>query len=195
MINIINPIDLFDIKKPITDVMVPGIVPNKYFVSSYGNIFSINKDTNKFELMGYNKNSPYAKVTLRMTDGSRKTIYVYKLIAMAFYPIDGMQSMNANFIDGNRLNLKASNLEWVTRDKQLAYARSKRDIEHSVTNTDFTVDTIHTICKLIQAGISNTNILKSIGMEATPTNLKKIQRIAKGDTWKHISKDYNFPNR
>jgi hypothetical protein len=57
-----------------------------------------------------------------------KTYKVHKLVCMAFHPIEGKENYDdykdfqANHIDGNTLNNRADNLEWVTKSENMKHA-------------------------------------------------------------------------
>jgi hypothetical protein len=53
-------------------------------------------------------------------DGVEKTWLVSRLIALAFYPISDM-SLTVNHKDGNTLNNRADNLEWLTIKENIQY--------------------------------------------------------------------------
>lgn len=47
-------------------------------------------------------------------DGKRHRYSVHRLILENFKPVENMDKMQVNHIDGNKWNNKLSNLEWVT---------------------------------------------------------------------------------
>jgi len=116
---------------------------------------------------------------------ARRTTYVHRLVAEAFLGQPPNADMNANHIDGDKTNARASNLEWVTPSGNTRHAWSKR-LTHALrgrTNgmskmTDETVremrrlrptTTIHALAR--QFGVSR------------PT----VKRIVSGRGWKHVS--------
>lgn len=48
---------------------------------------------------------------------------------------------------------------------------------------------------MIIEGFTYANILIHLNRPVNHNNIQKIVKIKNGDTWKHISKDYNFPNK
>lgn len=66
----------------------------------------------------------YPNVGLSKADGSRKTFLVHRLVAAAFVPNpNGYREIN--HIDENKLNGNASNLEWCTREYNMAYGTAR----------------------------------------------------------------------
>lgn len=87
----------------------------KYSVSNEGRVFShISKKYMEPQVtrLGY--------IRIRMTDveGLRRGHYVHRLVAKEF--CEGYEEgLEVNHIDGDKLNNKASNLEWVTREENV----------------------------------------------------------------------------
>lgn len=62
----------------------------------------------------------YARVGLTFDDGTKKHMYVHRLVAQAF--LDNPQNLNeVNHKDENKLNNHYSNLEWCTRQYNNTY--------------------------------------------------------------------------
>ena len=71
-------------------------------------------------------NTEYQIINLTLQDGSKKTFRVHRLVLMAFAPIENMQNLEVNHIDGNKKNNSLSNLEWVTSSENKLHAFAKR---------------------------------------------------------------------
>ena len=59
------------------------------------------------------------------TDGVQATKFVHRLVLMAFSPIEGMENLTVDHIDGNPANNTLSNLRWMTAKENLARATTK----------------------------------------------------------------------
>lgn len=87
-----------------------------YYVSSAGNVWR--RKNNEFYLMLRPSNE--GRVQLR-TNGERKTMLVYRLVAQAFVQIpeqyQGMSidKLEVHHVDHNRNNNRASNLQWLSK--------------------------------------------------------------------------------
>lgn len=71
---------------------------------------------------GYpHKKTGYVKIWLYNTEHKNKCVLLHRMIALAFCEKEP-QKNEVNHIDGNKLNNRADNLEWVTRDENLRHA-------------------------------------------------------------------------
>jgi len=92
----------------------------KYEVSNIGNVK--NTKTGKLLTNSLSKSNGYYKVTLSV-NGKSKPIEVHRLVAETFKPtLD--KALVVDHIDGDKLNNKVCNLEWITQRQNLA--KSKR---------------------------------------------------------------------
>lgn len=208
MNNTVGILDLFEFKKPIDDNLVPGIRKDTYFVTAQGEVsmkkrVGYDTDTRESEYeyvpIGSTNEAGYSKFSVRCEDGCRKTLTTHKIIAQAYLPPlpDGtdIKRMGIKFKDGDRHNLRASNLEWVTRNEQLVDARDSRDANTPRSNALFSNDEVHIICQMLEDGFAITELLRFMGLPTTESYISQVSKIKCGITWKHISKDYNFPNK
>jgi len=83
-----------------------------YEVSTLGRVR--NKESRRL-LKGALHHSGYWQYCLRK-EGNTKTIFIHRLVAKAFIP-NPHYKPQVNHIDGNKLNNKVSNLEWVTNQE------------------------------------------------------------------------------
>ncbi len=111
-------------EEPITRT-IPGY-PD-YEVSACGRIWSNRTETRK-ELKGSQNLQEYHQVTLRLPqNGPQVTKGFHVFVAMAWLP-DYDPSLQVNHIDGNKLNNHVSNLEIVTRSKNMrSYSAIRTD--------------------------------------------------------------------
>lgn len=66
----------------------------------------------------------YEKVRLISTDGKRHRYSVHRLMLENFQPVEGMQNLQVNHIDGNKQNNHINNLEWCTPSENIKHAFS-----------------------------------------------------------------------
>lgn len=98
---------------------VPGF-ENKYSVSSFGRVINIQR--NKEIFASSSKTNPYKRFHLALgTTDKVWTIPVHRLVAMAFLPNpDNLPEVHHK--DHDKENNKLSNLEWVTKSKNVREA-------------------------------------------------------------------------
>lgn len=87
-----------------------------YQISNFGNVKNI--QTNKL-LIGDTNNAGYRRVMLY--NPIKKRFFIHRLVALHF--CDGVDDKKVvNHIDGDKLNNKAENLEWVTHSQNDLHA-------------------------------------------------------------------------
>lgn len=112
------------------------------------------------------KKTGYAKVALYNKKHEKKFLLLHRVIATAFCEKDPRRN-EVNHIDGDKLNNRSDNLEWVTRDENLEHAyknglmpnltTSKKVLAINIeTGERAEFSSIHTASKL--TGISKGNI-------------------------------------
>ena len=91
-----------------------------YEVSTSGRIKSHKKSQDKL-LKSIKTTIGYPQVNLYINKTTFKCIHIHRLVASAFIP-NPKQKPQVNHIDGNKLNNKLSNLEWVTPSEQMIHS-------------------------------------------------------------------------
>ena len=168
------------------------ITPGKYQISNMGRVY--NNTTNRLVPHHFSKTG-YASVTLTTIDGSKKSDYLlHRLVALVFIPNP------ENKEQVNHLGYK-----WMNQDLFLEWTTPAENTKHAVEtgltskgedryNAVLTNNQVHTICKLLEEGYKNYGeMLEIAGADNTESNRELVGRIKRGETWKHISSEYNIP--
>lgn len=104
-----------------------------YEVSNFGEIksiasTSIRKDGKKYthkaqKIKPFTTRTGYVLVPLKRDVNKKKL--VHRLVMEAFKPMDKMEELQVNHIDGNKSNNRLDNLEWCTRKENMGHAFEK----------------------------------------------------------------------
>lgn len=174
--------------KPVT---YPGIMPNTYYVSEYGDV-----NIGMHHLLYSHINTyGYLSVTLRDENNRSTYLYIARMVAYEFCLKNRNISLQVDHIDGNKLNNHYTNLEWVTNAENMRRAY----VNHLTSTTSYkTEDQIRKLCWLLantdmnylpacnEAGILDVNENQAKGLCID---------IIKGKYWCRISKDFDFSER
>jgi hypothetical protein len=102
--------------------------PN-YLIFDNGSVWSIKSfDPLVGRFLVFSSSDTNSKSYYRFTGPNNISIYVHRLICIAFYPIEGKskyedyKDLQVNHKDGNTLNNCKSNLEWVTKEANIQHA-------------------------------------------------------------------------
>lgn len=93
---------------------VPGY--SDYQISTLGRVKSFKRNKKDGKIMSSintSANDIHQKVNLS-NGGTSKKFFIHRLVLLTFNPIDGSENLQVNHIDGNPLNNRLENLEWVT---------------------------------------------------------------------------------
>lgn len=64
----------------------------------------------------------YQIINFSLLNGKKKTFRVGRLVMMAFCPIENMDKLEVNHIDGNKKNNNLNNLEWCSSSENQKHA-------------------------------------------------------------------------
>lgn len=125
----------------------------------------------------------YQIINLSKLDGSKRTFRVHRLVMMAFNPVENMDELEVNHIDGNKKNNKLENLEWCTASENQIHAfktglnKSRRGEESNFSK--LTNDDVKKVFELKEKGLLQREIAEIVG--CTRSNISYILR---GKSWK-----------
>ena len=149
-------------------------------VTEEGNVYSIKSGKYLNQTLNH---KGYPRVAL-FYNGNRKTASVHRLVLTTFSPVIGMEDLEVNHKDGNKLNNHVSNLEWMTslENTQHAIENNLRSVHYKLTEED-----VHIVCKYLQDGMRNKDISEITGISAS-----HISGIKTGRYYKDIVDEYNI---
>ena len=125
-------------------------------------------------------------------NGKKKTFKLHRLVAKEF--VDNPNGyLEVNHIDGDKLNNKAENLEWCTRQQNVRHAfdmgLNKPHIGECNGRSILNEEIVRNVCKYFQDSPDNT---PKKATEIFGISMQQATKIRARIAWKHISKDYDF---
>jgi hypothetical protein len=177
-----------NINNPIwKDIYING-EKTKYQVSNCGNI----KNTKSGRILKHNIDI-YGYCYLSISHkGNKYQRTVHSLVAQAFIP-NPESKPQVNHKDGNKENNYDWNLEWATHLENMKHALEtglrNNTIGSNHSNSVYSDKQIHKICKLLENGSSTTEVSNVVKIPR-----KYLDKIRRGELWKHISKKYKVEN-
>ena len=155
-------------------------IKDYYTITSDGLIYSDNSGLMKTRNRA---GTNYQIINLSKLDGSKRTFRVHRLVMMAFNPVENMDELEVNHIDGNKKNNKLENLEWCTASENQIHAfktglnKSRRGEESNFSK--LTNDDVKKVFELREEGFLQREIAEIVG--CTKSNISCILR---GKSWK-----------
>lgn len=148
-------------------------IKDLYTIDDLGNIYSDISGKMKTRNKG---NTEYQIINLMTLEGKKKTFRVHRLVMMAFHPIQNMNDMEVNHIDGNKQNNTLSNLQWCTASENQLHAfqiglQKPRKGEKS-NFSKLTQKDVDKIFNLRRKGLTQKQIAEKIG--CTRSNISYI---------------------
>ena len=108
---------------PITDLVIPYVIPGRYFVSSWGNTWNTNTQS-PIGLSLHKKGYRQTHFSTRTPDGSYKVITrkIHVVIMKTFCWFPECDQYIINHMDCNKQNNNLYNLEWCTESENTIHA-------------------------------------------------------------------------
>lgn len=158
-----------------------------YTIDEYGNVFDV-------ELQRYKKPVVHRKGYLKISfyvNGKDKKFFVHRLVLMTFNPVEGMENLQVNHIDGNKQNNYIRNLEWCTQSENQKHAfahglNSKKGIKNPACK--LTEEQVIEIANMLIEGVTCAEIAKIYGISNVTVSTIRTKK-----HWGYLLKDYDFP--
>lgn len=129
------------------------------------------------------KGTEYQIINLSKLDGKKRTFRVHRLVMMAFRPVENMDELEVNHLDGNKKNNKLENLEWCTASENQKHA-FKTGLQKARKGEDsnfakLSKEDVDKVFELRAQGLLQREIADIVG--CTHSNISAILR---GKSWK-----------
>ena len=162
-------------------------IKDYYTVTSEGEFFSDNSGKMKTRNRA---GTEYQIINLSLVNGKKKTYRSHRLVLMAFKPVDNMENLEVNHIDGNKKNNRLENLEWCTSSENQIHAfktglsKARRGEESNFSK--LRLEDIKRVFDLREQGLTQAEIATIIGCSSS-----NISYILKRKTWQVESSTTN----
>ena len=185
-----------DLRTPI----YPDIV-DKYMISTKGRFY--NKETGNIlrgHVNGKDKSGYWTiglKCKIPGTNMCKKRYFgIHRLLMIIFCPVENMVKLQINHKDGNKQNLKSSNLEWATPAENIQHAY-RTGLAKPLRGDDspystITEEDVRKICEMYMSGkYKRREIANEMGVSKSLVSCI----LTTNGSWSHITKDYDFSMR
>lgn len=159
-----------------------------YYVTKTGKIYS--EYSKKFLSAQLDKDG-YEKVRLISTDGARHRYSVHRLVLENYNPVDGMETLQVNHIDGDKQNNNLNNLEWVTCQENILHAYKNNLHSQKGEHNNATKLTENNVKDIIQLLLKKELTQKEIGKQFGVSE-DVIGAIKNKHNWKYLTNNINF---
>ena len=115
-------------------------------------------------------------------NGCAKSHFIHRIVCAAFIgPIP--VGKEVNHIDGDRLNNRIENLEYVTRKENAAHRKvlGTSGVGETNPNAKLKPDDVRAIRRLRGLGVSRRNVADNFGV-----SVFMVTKLTNGDNWQHI---------
>lgn len=138
----------------------------------------------------------YIRVSLMKKQGGTTYISLHRALMMAFKPVQNMEKLQVNHINGNKQDNNLNNLEWVTSKENIRHAwktelASAQKIQGEKTN--FAHNTEQDALKVISLLKTNQFTDKEIAQMTNTSAKTFVAKIRRKETWKYLTKDISQP--
>lgn len=164
-----------------------------YTINDSGEICNINTGNfikKKIERDGY------IRVSLMKKSGGTTYVQLHRILMMAFCPVQNMNKLQVNHIDGNKANNNLDNLEWVTPKENINHAIKNGLTNFSYLNgekTNLSHYTEEDALRVIELLKTNKYTDKQISQITGYPIRSFIAKIRRKETWKYLTTSVDSP--
>lgn len=179
---------------PITNHIIPDIIPGTYYISNYGRVFNIKQQIVRKQQLG---NSGYYTFTVALLNGEQKRISTHRIELLVFNPIINSHLYEVNHIDGDKLNNHINNLEWVDKSGNMKHAYDHGLIGKGENHCNAVYKTyqIEKICECLENSIKYSDIANIVGLPNNHATHSLISDIKNEVSWTDVSCKYNLKRK
>lgn len=160
---------------------------NKWFiVYDNGDVFDISLNRFKSKIKHY---KGYIKYSFTI-NGKDKKLFAHRIVLETFCPVENMENLQVNHIDGDKTNNNLSNLEWCTQSENQKHAFKNGLLSRSgVKNSQAKLNEsqVIEIANMLKNHVSYNTISKIFNISKST-----ISKIRSKSLWKDVLKNFDF---
>jgi|GEM_PF-670828 len=179
---------IHDLNNPVWKPVIIDGKDSGYKISNTGVVINVKNQT----IQGAVTNAGYLMINIYGLKEKPYKRSIHRLVAEAFIPNPENKPF-VNHKNGIKTCNWVGNLEWVTIQENMQHAVDTglldiKGIKHP--ENVYTEEQIRLVCEMLE----NTNSNPALISELTGVSSIIIYHIRKGETWTHISSEYNIPS-
>lgn len=132
----------------------------------YYSVSNLGRVSSRFKILKPRVTRGYLYVVLEASDGEfrfRRNIPVHRLVAQEFVP-NRLERKEVNHKDGNKINNRSDNLEWVSRQENQRHAYAMGLAFIPTPKTKFTKEQVNEVFVLRKKDLKHREIAERLGM-------------------------------
>lgn len=130
-------------------------------------------------------------IIITYVNGKDKKFFIHRLVLQTFKPVEDMDKLQVNHIDGDKQNNHVDNLEWCTQSENQKHAYkhglNSNKGEHN-PSCRLTEKQVIEIADLLIKSVPMSEIARRYGISKSA-----VASIREKRHWKYLLEDYNFP--
>lgn len=159
-----------------------------YFISNYGRIKSLNKNTgNEMLLKGSTMRGGYKTLNIRLSGKRRFGVYIHKFVAEHFIPKSDEQKEFVIHLDQSKENNHWQNLKWMTQQELTQWHINLGIFNPQNKKRGNNTKLTETKVKLIKNRISTGKTKKRIIAKDFGISMMQLNRIERGENWGYVT--------
>lgn len=159
-----------------------------YYITDDGRVWS--EKTKKYLATNLDRYG-YVKVRLVSPNSKRHTYSIHRLVLENFNPVESMEELQVNHIDGNKLNNHLNNLEWTTPHENVQHAfdiglKTQKGVQNNASK--YSEETILKAIEMLKSKkYTGAEIDRKLGFCKDYAN-----SIRRKERWTHLTDDIDF---
>lgn len=184
------------------DRAVKGIMPNRYLISNYGNVWDLFDQkyvaqtlSNNYKKYDGNPAGYYSFHVQYYRDPftiDRTTVRTNRMVLVMFNWVPDWENLEANHENGNHADNRLCNLSWTTRKENLEHSKRTGLIPHGEYRVNSSIS--NKLAREIAEEISTGKSLKEIANKYS-VSYDLVSGIKDRHSYRYVSKDLDFPNK